>query len=233
MKLLRRIVGKFCHVFLINASKTFPTQGKVLMLHWVGNDTLDDECEPFRISVAQFQKLLGWLKSKNTIRLENWESADDFYALTFDDVPENFYQNAYPLLKEYGIPFTLFVNVSLLNKKGFITAEQLLEMAQCDLCTIGSHGVNHGEYALFKKEDALWDLKASRRELEQLTGKSVEMYAYPYGSYYTCGYTNKHLSRKVYKYAFGTVSSPVTKPSLFKYYYLPRINVDVKYVNAL
>lgn len=233
MKIIRRIIGKSCHVFHINAAKCFVPQGKVLMLHWVGDEALDDECEPFRISVAQCKRLLLWLKSKNSIRLENWEHSDDFYALTIDDVPENFYHNAFPLLKEYGIPFTLFVNFSLLNKKGFITKEQLLDMSQCQLCTIGSHGVNHSEYALLDKEEALRDLKESKRELEQLIGKPVEMYAYPYGSYYACGYTNKHVAGEVYKYAFGTVACPITKPLLLKRYFLPRINVDVELIRNM
>ena len=63
-------------------------------------------------------------------KFKNWEREEDFYALTIDDVPENFYYNAYPLLKEASIPFTLFVNVSLLNKDGFITKEQLVEMSK-------------------------------------------------------------------------------------------------------
>ena len=83
------------------------------MLHWVGDEIQDEETEPYRISTEQCRRFLVWLKSKNTIRLENWEREEDFYALTIDDVPENFYYNAYPLLKEASIPFTLFVNVSL------------------------------------------------------------------------------------------------------------------------
>lgn len=231
--ILRRVVSKCNHLFQINATKCFTIQGKVLMLHWVGDGVLDDECEPFRITIAQCKKLLLWLKYKNTIRLENWEQSDDFYALTIDDVPENFYHNAYPLLKKYGIPFTLFVNVSLIDKEGFITKRQLLEMSQCELCSIGSHGVNHSEYTLLNKEDALRDLKESKRELEQLIGKSVEMYAFPYGSYYACGYANKHLAGDVYKYAFGTVACPITKPLLLKRFFLPRINVDVDFIRNL
>ena len=86
----------------------------------------DEETEPFRISTEQCRKFLQWLKSKKTIRLENWERKNMiFFALTIDDVPENFYHNAYPLLEEAGIPFTLFVNVSLLDKEEFITQNNL------------------------------------------------------------------------------------------------------------
>lgn len=233
MKLLRRIIGKCCHVFHTNVAKLFSERGRVLMLHWVGDEVQDEETEPFRISTEQCKKFLQWLKSKNIISLENWEKEQDFFALTIDDVPENFYHNAYPLLREAGIPFSLFVNVSFLNKEKFITREQLVEMSQDKLCTIGSHGVSHGEFALLNKEQVLRELQDSKHELEQIIGKPVEMFAYPYGSYYACGYANKHLAEEVYKYAFGTVDCPITKPSFLKKYFLPRINVDKDNLNIL
>lgn len=233
MNPIKRIIGKLSHLFYIYTAKCFATRGKVFMLHWVGDELLDAEHEPYRISTNQFHKLIQWLKLRNIIRLESWEQEKNFYALTIDDVPENFYRNAFPLLKEAGIPFTLFVNVSLLDKEGFITKNQLLEMSRCEFCSIGSHGVSHGEYTLLNKVAALKDLKESKNELERLIGKPVEMYAYPFGSYYACGYSNKHLAGEVYKYGFGTVACPITKPLLLKQYFLPRINVDVEFVNSI
>lgn len=233
MNILRRIVGKCCHLFHINAASFFTPRGRVFMLHWVGDEKQNDETEPFRVSVGQFCMFLKWLKKQNVVHLKEWEIVDDFIAITIDDVPENFYINAFPLLKEEGIPFTIFVNVSLLDKDGFITKEQLVEMSQCSLCTIGSHGVYHGEYTLLDNKDAMKDLVFSKRELEKIVGKPVDMFAFPYGSYYACGYRNKHIAGKVYQYAFGTVACPITKPSLLKKYFLPRINVDGKLINSL
>lgn len=233
MKFFRRVVSKCCHLFHIKVTKCFPTYGEVLMLHWVGDDKLEAEYEPYRIPVFQFKKLVQWLSKRNTIKLENWEQEKGFYALTIDDVPENFYRNAFPILKEVGLPFTLFVNVSLIGKTGFITKEQLIEMANCEFCTIASHGIHHGEFALLNKSQALEDLLDSRQRLEEIVGKPVDMYAFPYGSYYACGYSNKYLAGKVYKYAFGTVACPITKPSLMKKYFLPRINVDMQYLEKM
>lgn len=203
------------------------------MLHWIGDEKQDEETEPFRLSIGLFRVFLKWLKKQNVIHLVDWEKSLDFYALTIDDVPENFYMKAFPLLKEERIPFTLFVNVSLLGKEGYITKEQLVEMSQCPLCTVGSHGVGHGEYALLDKKEAKDDLVSSKRELEMIIGKPVEMFAFPYGSYYACGYRNKHIAGEVYKYAFGTVACPITEPSLLKSYFLPRINVDEKLIDNL
>lgn len=233
MNILRRVVGKCCHLFHTNAASIFVPRGRVLMLHWIGDEKQDDETEPFRLSIEQFSKFLKWLKNKNVIHLEEWEKADKFFALTIDDVPENFYVNAFPLLKKKEIPFTLFVNVSLLGKEGFITKEQLIEMSRCPLCTIGSHGILHGEYTLFDKKEAMNDLVSSKHELEKIIGKPVELFAFPYGSYYACGYANKHIAGEIYKYAFGTVACPITKPSLLKKYFLPRINVDERYISTL
>lgn len=233
MNILRRLVGKCFHLFYKSSSKFFSIKGKVLMLHWIGDEKLDENIESYRITIEQCRFLLQWLSQKNTIRLENWEFEDNFYAITIDDVPSSFYKNAYPLFKESGIPFTLFVNVSLLDKEGYITKEQLLEMSQCELCTIGSHGITHGEFALLNREQALNELKNSKHFLEQIVGKSVELFAYPYGSYYACGYYNKRLAGLVYKYAFGTVACPITKPSLMRKYFLPRINVDMQYLEKM
>lgn len=233
IKFLRRAVGKIMHIFQIRVARIFSTKGRVLMLHWIGDEVQDEETEPFRISVEQFEKLVRWLMHKNTIRLEKWETSHDFYALTIDDVPENFYQNAYPILKESHIPFTVFVNISLLDHVGFITTEQLVEMSQCEFCTIGAHGISHGEFALLNREQAVRELKDSKSILENIVNKQVDLFAFPYGSYSACGYFNKHLAGEIYKYAFGTVACPITKPSLLKKYFLPRINVDVKLLSSI
>ena len=66
-----------------------------------------------------------------------------------------------------------------------------------------------------------------------MIGCKVELFAYPYGSYYACGYTHKHLAETIYKYAFGTVACPITKPSLLNNYFLPRINADVEFINNI
>lgn len=203
------------------------------MLHWVGNEMQDEETEVFRVTIEQFIRLLQWLNTRHVIRLEDWESIDNFYALTIDDAPENFYQNAYPLLKEAKVPFTIFVNVSLLDKDGFISTAQLKEMASCELCTVGSHGVLHDEYQKFNASEALKDLNDSKAKLENIIGKPVELYAFPYGSYYACGYMNKHLVTDVYKYGFSTVKCAIINSIVIKKYFLPRINADVKFINSL
>lgn len=233
MKIIRRIFSKICHSLLIGLAKFFPIKGHILMLHWIEDTNIVGDANQYRIPISQFKKLLIYLRSKNTIVLYNWEKENNFYALTIDDVPECFYYSAFPLLKEFQIPFTLFVNTSLLDQNGYITKDQLVEMSQSDLCTIGSHGVNHCEYSALNRRQLNREFSKSKTILESITEKEVNLFAFPYGSYYACGFFNKGLVLCEYKYAFGTVSCPITKPLLIGKRFLPRINVDNSYINSL
>ena len=233
MKVLNRVIGKCLHGLIQATSSILPKRGQVLMLHWVSNEVLDKYLEPYSITIDEFISLLNWLRKQNTIRLEEWADAKNFYALTIDDVSESIYLNAFPLLKEYAIPFTLFVNTSLLGTRGYINKEQLLEMSLCDLCTVGSHGVRHEQFRYLSKAIAVEDLSVSKRYLEEIIGKPITVYAFPYGSYFACGYRNKYLATTVYKYAFGTIPCSITTPTLLNKYFLPRINVDSRFIKSI
>lgn len=220
MIIVRRIIGKIYHRVFEVLAKVLKQRGCVYMFHSVGDPRHD-----LNISIEYFERFLVSLNRDKIIRLEEWERKEGFACLTFDDVADSFYYNAYPLLKKYRIPFTIFVSCSLLDTEGFITTDMLREIAECELSTIGSHGWSHTFYADFSKEDAIADLSSSKRKLEELTHRSIEMYAFPYGSVYACGLKYKKQAGLVYKYGFGTIASPITKPLVLPNYYLPRIVV--------
>lgn len=226
--IIRRVVSKTFHLFYERKAKNKALRGKVLMFHSVGGT--EDE---FNISTEHFEKILKQLAASKIIRLESWERYDDFYCLSFDDVPVSFYNNAYPLLKKYRMPFTIFVSCSLLDTEGYITTNMLKELAACDLCTVGSHGWKHDFFYKFSEKEAREDLHRSKEKLESIINKSVELYAFPYGSYYACGLKHKHLVNEFYKYGFGTVACPITKPSSLPNYFLPRINLTQKIVDKI
>ena len=228
MTLFFRIIGKICHVFGAFAGRILPKKGVVYMLH-----EISDSDGEFCISSAVLEAFLASLDKEKVIHLEDWESKEDFIAITIDDVPENFYHNGFPLFRKYGIPFTIFVATSLLDTDGYITTEQLKEMAASPLCTIGSHGVNHSFFRSLNKDERHDELADSKRTLEKIIGKPVELYAFPYGSYYACGYRNKKQVLDYYKYGFGTVNAHITHPRFLKKYFLPRINVNSALIDKL
>ncbi len=102
-------------------------------------------------------------------------------TLTFDDGYEDFYLNAYPLLKKYNLKGTLYIIVNALDKPGYITSEQLKEMAVSGHVEIGSHTYNHPDLRTKDKAAQYYEIKGSKDTLEDILQKPVLTFAYPYG----------------------------------------------------
>ena len=111
-------------------------------------------------------------------------------ALTFDDAYESIYTEAWPLLKEKGIPLTVFVLSGSVGDNGYMTWDQLREMAEHELVTIGNHSLDHGTMLQRPDESAEEHAERIARELdrgaeriEEKIGVETELYAHPYGEF--------------------------------------------------
>ena len=103
-------------------------------------------------------------------------------AITFDDGCEETYTNAWPLLKRFRFPATLFVTPAEVGLPGFAAWEQIAEMAREGML-IGSHTMHHS-YLPFVKEDRLPEqLEASKRVIEERIGRQVRFISYPIGGF--------------------------------------------------
>ncbi len=115
-------------------------------------------------------------------------------VLTFDDGYSDFYKNAYPILKKYKFPATVYVLSELIGKRAvwfekenretpyMLTKEELLELCSNNI-EIGSHGkthVNLNEVPLDKAEEEIMESKA---KLEKLLNQKVLHFCYPYGKF--------------------------------------------------
>jgi peptidoglycan/xylan/chitin deacetylase (PgdA/CDA1 family) len=205
------------------------------MFHKIATDRND-----FAIHPDDFVKLLNKLPRKDILSIEEIfnskfrERKKTHYILTFDDVSSTVYYNAFQFLVRNNLPFTLFVNISLLDEDGYISTNQLIEMASNPLCTIGSHGLNHIYYRKLNEADFLNELKISKEILENLLGKKIKCFAFPYGSLLSCSFKNIKLLKKsdLYQVAFSTIKSPINLLNKRFIFFLPRINVNYKYLNG-
>ena len=104
-------------------------------------------------------------------------------CITFDDGYTDNYSIVYPLMKEYGYPWTVFVITGDVGKPNRMTWEQLSEMAESRAVTIASHTATHPELAQISPAAARVDLETAQKALRDRLGIENHWLAYPYGSY--------------------------------------------------
>ncbi len=132
-----------------------------------------------------FEDLLAYLKGSRALPSRP-------IILTFDDGYEDNYTLAFPLLQRYGMRAVIFVVADLERRWNFWDADgekapllspgQIREMAATGI-EFGSHTVSHPYLPELEGSLLRQELIASRQRLEDLLGKAVMRFAYPYGAY--------------------------------------------------
>jgi len=136
-----------------------------------------------KIPVIPLSDVLAWKRGEKSI-------PEEAICITMDDGWVGVYQYAYPILKELGFPFTVYLYKKYVNIGGrSMKWEMIKEMIEHG-CEVASHTVSHE--LLTKKgkrtdaEYELWllqELKDSKEFLEQHLGKPCLSIGYPYGNH--------------------------------------------------
>lgn len=113
-------------------------------------------------------------------------------ALSFDDGMDDNHHVALPILREYGLPATIYVATGLIGKPNpwiaaqsrtrMMTEAELLEVAAAGI-ELGAHTVSHPDLSGMTMEDCLREMTESRDALNTLTGRQVRTFAYPFCKY--------------------------------------------------
>lgn len=138
------------------------------------------------VSPSIFESHLQWLakRRERVMRLEdllNIPETDRRFAITFDDGYRDNLTVALPLLEKYDLPMTLFAATGFIGQKDYLSAEELKTIAAHPLVTIGSHGLSHSHFPDLSRDEAAFELTESKRRLEEITGKKVDLLAWSYG----------------------------------------------------
>lgn len=116
-------------------------------------------------------------------------------ALTMDDAYKSIYTKAYPLLKKYHLPFTVFVNTMPIihHSKRYLSWAEMKEMGKHG-AEFANHTYSHPYLVRMDKEnpkkwqqDIMREIQIAQKKLEQelpnSTCKNPKMLAYPFGEY--------------------------------------------------
>ena len=168
---------------------------------------------------------LHFLHPKNFNQALKNEKNKRKVLLTIDDAFSSFYETAWPILKNRKIPFILFVSTREVGKNGYMTWDQIREIAKEEFVHIGNHSHSHDYLIDFDEEKIIKDINKSIEILKQEIGYNSNFFSYPFGEY---SLTFRNIIKDFdFEYAFGQHSGVVdeTKDLLA----LPRFPINEKY----
>lgn len=176
------------------------------------------------------KKALSYEEIKHVVN-NQLVTKDGFY-ISFDDCNESVFTKAYPVLKKYNIPFVIFITKELIDKTNYLTRDQILNLSEDPLCTIGSHAVHHKMFRYLNNDEICNELKDSREYLQQLTGQSVDSFAFPYGRLVeVSGSAIQQIRQSEYSFSFSAISGNLRLRWFTSKFFLPRVNVSEKVVS--
>jgi len=169
-------------------------------------------------NVIRLKELVGLIKENKKIPAKT-------VVITFDDGSKDNYTRAFPILKKYRIPATMFVIVDEISRPqgDRLSWEEIKIMLDSGLVDIGSHTMGPQPLVFIKSEDEVRrQIFFSKKILEERLGGRVELFSYPEGFF------NEKIRQLVidagYEGAVGT--NPGKKYSSKDAYLLKRIRIS-------
>jgi len=100
--------------------------------------------------------------------------------LSFDDTDLEQFTVALPEMKQHGFKGVFFIMTVSLDRPNYMSKEQVKQLAE-EGNTIGSHTWDHHNVKKYEGEDWITQIEKPSRQLEKITGKPVEYFAFPFG----------------------------------------------------
>lgn len=163
---------------------------RVLNYHSIGGMAFNDSKGYFSLPSKLFEDQIKFIASNyynNLISLNNVKIPKRKLniGLSFDDGYLDNLKVAAPILLKYSVPVTLFVSTNFIKNKvkGFLSPHDLKEFSKLPKITIGSHGSSHIDLTKCKLDKIKNEIIDSQLYLEDLLGKEITLFSYPFGKY--------------------------------------------------
>ncbi|QXE02751.1 polysaccharide deacetylase family protein [Terribacillus sp. DMT04] len=213
--------------------------------------TRSDELTRYSVYTDDFEKQIQKLKALDATfitpdQLNQYQEDGQFpnrcVWISFDDIDRTVYENAFPILKQENVPFTLYVIAGHVGDNNFqnlqmATWPQLQEMVDSGLAAIGSHTYDmhrlEADKPLFLHDK---NFKAFREDLDKSINTIYDQlnitpttFAYPYGN------TNDAVAQVVKEAGFkqAAILAPQSITPNDYPYYLNRIVTNPETFHAV
>lgn len=199
----------------------------VLMYHYIRINPVASDRLGYNLSVtpADFAAQMQWLVTNgyhtifpselNAALTQGAPLPTKPIVLTFDDGYRDFYDQAWPVLKQYGLKASSAVITTFVDKgdRGdlmYMNWNMVRELDQTGMVEIASHTLTHADLSRTAPAQRWQELSQSKAIIEQHIGHSCTAFVYPSGMYN--GATVSDASRAGYQIAFTTNDGKVRVP---------------------
>lgn len=191
------------HSLSMNARPPESPPLSILMYHQIGRYPRPDAHRALFCHIDRFRSQLRYLKFAGFKVLSLDEARRCLFegeplpkrsvVITVDDGYDDFREFAWPALKEYDCPATVFLVSSLIGKSAdwltdrpalpkLMDASAIRELHR-DGAHFGSHAMTHPRLSKLSPEVQREEIFGSKAALEDLLGAAVPDFCYPYGDY--------------------------------------------------
>ena len=212
-----RLVFLF-YAFFFSFSSVLGKEGSAIVLMYHRFEA--KEYPSTSISKENFYSQLLYLKENNFKVLPLSRLVDFFYNnnplpsksifITIDDAFKSFYNHAFPILKEFNFPFSVFLSTDFVDKKeqsDFMSWEMIKEIKQNE-GSIFNHSHKHQSFLKKNLEEVKKDISTADQILQKNLGRLEKIISYPYGE--SSKSVQKLVQNLGYKIAFSQHSSPIS-----------------------
>lgn len=173
----------------------------MLAYHGVSTSLLGEDPHNLRVAPERFRAQVELLLEAGFELLTVADLADrarggtppaGLATLSFDDGMEDNHSVLLPILREYGIPATVYVTTGLIGEPNpwmapasgarMMTAPELRELAAAGI-ELGAHTVSHPDLSLMDHAACLREMTESRDAIATLVGAPATTFAYPFCRY--------------------------------------------------
>jgi peptidoglycan/xylan/chitin deacetylase (PgdA/CDA1 family) len=200
MSLVTRALSKLKHIYYLSRADSYLVKkiknkkGIVFLMYHstpsfineYGYITPKDQFEHQALFLSKYCKVIS-IDDAYRFLYGNCEICPNkpFVVITFDDGYKDNFGVAYPILKRYGMPFTIFLTTEFISNENrtFMSWDEVIELSNEPLATLGAHSKSHSSLKALADVDKIDEIVESKRIIEEQLNQEVKYFAYPGGGF--------------------------------------------------